>query len=339
MNAPNSSVPSDTPRPLVRHTRREAWGRALMLWEREGKRGYQFEDGKLRVFAEDYFGLLQPAKRPDPVVRHELREQALRNGYSRETVSGSAKAPAAPLPNLEDQMEVFEALFPAGFEDAAWIKDVRGAPDLRRKKAHRDAAIAEAQEKLSQESLQKCITEGRYGEVLERVLGVVARTNLANKPQLAVFDGLTVDRELAEALVAFLHDIREDALVPMARLRRALARQDVRKIAWNALTAPRALLYPADHMCVRPHTLRGQAKLSAPRYKPSSSPTAADYSRCLELAMSVREQLAKENFTPRDLFDVTEFMRVTLAPKVKPQLLEAMARRRAALGSDKPASQ
>jgi hypothetical protein len=59
--------------------------------------------------------------------------------------------------------------------------------------------------------------------------------------------------------------------------------------------------------------------------------------------MGVREQLSKENFTPRDLFDVIAFMRVTLAAKVKPQLLEAMARRRAVegpdKGPDKPASQ
>jgi hypothetical protein len=318
-----------------------------MLWEHEGKRGYQFEDGKLRVIAEAYFDLLQPAIKPDPVVRSQLHEQARQNGFlPRGTASRgtrSARAPSTPQPNLEDQIEVFESLFPGGFDDTGWIEQVRGKAGARRKKTYRDPAIADAREQLAKQALEACIEAGRHAEVFDRVLGVLRRTDLVNKSQLAALEGLDVDRELAEAMVAYLHDIRESALEPMARLRRALARHDVRKLAWNALTAPRALLYPADHMCVRPTTLRAQAKLTSPRFRPGAAPSAADYSRCLELAMGVREQLSKENFTPRDLFDVIAFMRVTLAAKVKPQLLEAMARRRAVegpdKGPDKPASQ
>ncbi len=36
--------------PLVTHSRKREWGRALLLWRRDEKRAYQFEDGNMRVF-------------------------------------------------------------------------------------------------------------------------------------------------------------------------------------------------------------------------------------------------------------------------------------------------
>lgn len=322
----------DGPRPLVRHTRREDWGRALMLWEREDKRGYQFEDGELRVFAKPYFQLLQPARKPDPVLRHQLREQAVANGFVSE-VAASAKArgerpPAAPKPRLDDQVSVFEALYPDGFQGVAWTEAHRRRAKGRQLKRHRDVAIAEAGDELGREALEACIARGEHAEVLRRVVEVVGHTDLATRQQLSVLSGLDVDAELAEAMVAFLHDISAGDLATMARLRRALARHGVRKLSWTALTAPRALLHPHDHMCVRPSIVRAQARLCAPKYKPAPSPSADDYARCLELAMSVREHLTKAGLQPRDLFDVTAFMRVTLASSAKQQLTEAMVMRR-----------
>jgi hypothetical protein len=321
-----------TPRPLVRHTRREDWGRALMLWESEGKRGYQFEDGELRVIAEPYFELLTPAARPDPVLRHRLHEQAAANGFVPESTTGAQargeRRPAAPRPSLDDQIVVFEALYPDGFEGSAWTEAVRRRPKGRQLKRHRDLAIAEAAEKLGPDALQACLAAGHYAEVLRRVVEVVGHTDLATRQQLSVFSGLEVDAELARAMVGFLHDLQPGDLATMARLRRALARHGVRKLSWTALTAPRALLHPEDHMCVRPSIVRAQAKLVAPKYKPDPSPSADDYARCLELAMNVREHLTRHGLTPRDLFDVTAFMRVTLAPSAKEQLTEAMVSRK-----------
>jgi hypothetical protein len=75
--------------------------------------------------------------------------------------------------------------------------------------------------------------------------------------------------------------------------------------------------------------MRAQARLLMPGFKLGPVPSAPDYSRCLELTMSVREQLTVAQFAPRDLFDVTKFMHLTLAPKVKDQLRQAMDQRRA----------
>ncbi|MEM9458344.1 MAG: hypothetical protein AAGF11_29475 [Myxococcota bacterium] len=327
----------ETARPLVRHTRRESWGRALMLWERENKRGYQFEDGEIRVFAKPYFELLQPAKKPDPVLRHKLREQAVASGELepvKKRKVGIGRRASAPVPNMDDQITVFESLFPDAFHGTAWTETYRSRAEGRRLKRHRDPAIAEAAERLGTEALHACIDRGDYAEVYQRMVDVVANTDLATRQQLEGFRRLKVDAELARSMVGFLHDVRSGELDAMARLRRALARQDFRKVPWTALTAPRALLHPNDHMCVRPSVLRAQARLIAPRYKPSQVPSASDYSQCLELAMAVREHLTKAGFAPRDLFDVALFMQLTLGASVKEKLLAAMVERRAALTED-----
>lgn len=304
-----------------------------MLWERENKRGYQFEDGEVRVFAKPYFELLQPAENPDPVLRHQLREKAVANGEleaSHATRLGSGRKPAAPLPTLDDQVAVFEGLFPDGFHGDEWTDKHRQRPDGRRLKRHRDPAIAEAAEKLGAEALQACIDAGNYAEVYGRLLEVIGNTDLATRKQLDGFRRLRVDAELAQAMYGFLHDVRSGELNTMARLRRALARQDFRKIPWTALTAPRALLFPHDHLCVRPSVVRAQAKLISPRFKPASVPSASDYAQCLEMVMGVRKHLTTVGFSPRDLFDVAMFMRLTLSGPSKRSLVEAMVQRRAA---------
>lgn len=333
--SPETTVNSDAPQPLVRHARCEAWGRGLMLWERDGKRGYQFEDGKLHVIAEPYFKLLLPATKPDPVLRHQLTEQAVANGHAPDGyVVQGRKQGGTPLPNLDDQITVFESAYESNFHGEEWSETFRARSSGRRVKRHRDPAIAEAKELLSKDALQACLDSGNYPEVLARVVKVVGNTDLATKAQLDAFKGITADKELAEAFVGFLHNIRDGELAVMARLRRALARFGLKAPAWTALTGPRALLYPSDHMCVRPSVIRAQAKLIMPRYKPGSVPSGDDYSRCLELAMSVREHLTKEGFAPRDLFDVTDFMKVTLSSSTKKQLTEAMVLRRAKLAAD-----
>src|SRR5688572_12808538 len=45
---------------LFQHASRPEWGGALIAWERDGKRGYQFEDGQLRIFTTGHYYLLEP---------------------------------------------------------------------------------------------------------------------------------------------------------------------------------------------------------------------------------------------------------------------------------------
>ncbi|MEL6182380.1 MAG: hypothetical protein AAFS10_25715, partial [Myxococcota bacterium] len=50
---------------LYVHTKRPNWGRAILAWEQGGKRGYQFEDGRLRVFKKDFYGLFDTVELPE----------------------------------------------------------------------------------------------------------------------------------------------------------------------------------------------------------------------------------------------------------------------------------
>ncbi len=324
-------------RPLMRHTRCSRWGRALLLWEREHKRGYQFEDGEVRVFAEDYYDLMQPAARPDPVARQQLREHAIANGEigASEVKAGKKSAGAVPLPTLEDQVAVFDQVYSGGFFGADWTHEKRARPSGRALKRHRDAAIEYAKTQLDEAALRELVDQGRPHEVMQRIVDVSSRTDLVTAKQISIFEGVGLaDVELANAWIAFLHDRREGELATMARLRRALARHDVRKITWPALTAARALLHPSDHAWVHPTSLRKQAKHVMPTVKIPSVPSASEYGRILELTMFVRQHLTEVGFAPRDLFDVTDFIRATLAAKQKDLLREAMVGRRTKAAAD-----
>lgn len=321
-------TPTTKVTPLVRHSRRDSWGRAIMVWEREHKRGYQFEDGEVRVFAEGYYGLLEPARKPDPLLRNQLMQQARESGLLERTQKGrkSGGKSSGPKPTVADQITLFSNEFVAGFRDEEWVKAYRSR-DKGRIKRLRDPAIADAKQRLSKADLDACIEAGRYGDVFARVVEVLGKTDLVTKKQLEIFENLEVDRDLAVAMRDYLHDVRTGELEPMARLRRDLARFGVRKIAWTVLTAPRALLHPDDHMCVRPSMVRAQAKNIMPRHAPGRQPNADDYARCLEVAMTVRKQLTEADLAPRDLFDVTDFMWSTLRPAVKDDLKKAMLER------------
>ena len=118
MQASTSNPAQPAITPLVRHTKKQEWGRALLLWRREEKRAYQFEDGSMRVFAERFCSMLQPALHPDPVLRARLQEQAVAGGHVGVAAGGSkGKASRGPMPTVADQVSVFGTLFEGGFAD------------------------------------------------------------------------------------------------------------------------------------------------------------------------------------------------------------------------------
>ncbi len=314
--------------PLVLHSKKQEWGRALLLWRREEKRAYQFEDGSMRVFAERFCSLLQPALRPDPALRAQLRDQAVANGHvGARKGPGKGRAHQGPMPTVADQAEVFENLFDGGFEGEAWRNACRAAEGRRSLKRHVDPAVERAQVDLSQAALRAHLESGNPRAVVDAIMNVVGMTTLATKTQRTAISDLNVDDALALAFINYLHDIRTGAQGPLDKLRLELARHDLKKVPWTVLTAAKALLHPDMHLFVRPTAVRQQAKLLMPNFKLSSVPTPECYARCLEMAVGIRNELRAAGFAPRDLLDVAEFMRVTLAKTHRDELLGAMAER------------
>lgn len=326
---PSTSTPAQPAiTPLVRHTKKQEWGRALLLWRREEKRAYQFEDGSMRVFAERFCGMLQPALHPDPVLRARLREDAVAGGHVGAAAGGSkGNVSRGPVPTIADQVSVFRTLFEDGFAGVAWRNACRASGTKKVLKRHVDPAIERAQVELSLEALRGHVDAGNPQIVVETIMSIVGSTSLATKTQLGAIGGLEVDAALGTAFVDFLHDVGGAARGPLDRLRIELARLGLKKVPWTVLSAAKALLHPETHLFVRPTAVRQQAKLLMPSFKLSSVPTPEAYARCLEMAVGIRNELRTAGLAPRDLLDVAEFMRVTLAKSQRDELLGAMTER------------
>jgi len=328
MQASTSTPAQPAITPLVRHTKKQEWGRALLLWRREEKRAYQFEDGSMRVFAERFCSMLQPALHPDPVLRARLREQAVAGGHVGVAAGGSkGKAPRGPMPTIADQVSVFGTLFEGGFAGTAWRNACRASGTKKVLKRHVDPAVERAQVELSAETLRAHLGAGNPRAIVDVIMSIVGSTSLATKTQLAAIGALEVDAALGTAFVDFLHDIGGAARGPLDRLRIELARLGLKKVPWTVLTAAKALLHPETHLFVRPSAVREQAKLLMPGFKLSTVPTPDAYARCLEMAVGIRNELRSAGLAPRDLLDVAEFMRVTLSKSQRDELLGAMAER------------
>lgn len=314
--------------PLVTHSKKQEWGRALLLWRRDEKRAYQFEDGNMRVFAERFCDFFQPTLEPDPVLRQQLRDRAVAGGFMTETMApGQAKKASAPRPSIADQVSVFGVLFEGGFQGDAWKDACRSREKGKTLKRHLDPVLARAQAELSEEALRALVEAGNPKAVVARVVDLVGGTTLATKAQLASVAKLDADAALATALIDYLHDVGGHARGPLDRLRLALAKHGLKNVPWTVLTAARAFVHPQSHVFVRPSVFRAQAKFSMPGFKLASVPTPDAYARCLEMAVGIQRELSKAGLHPRDLFDVVEFMRVTLARSQKDELMGAMAER------------
>lgn len=325
---PSTSTPAQPAiTPLVRHTKKQEWGRALLLWRREEKRAYQFEDGSMRVFAERFCSMLQPALHPDPVLRARLQEQAVAGGHVGTGTGGSKGKARGPMPTIADQISVFGTLFDGGFAGTAWRNACRASGTKKTLKRHLDPAVERAQVELSEDKLRAHVDAGTPRAIVDVILSIVGSTSLATKTQLAAVGSLEVDAALGIAFVEFLYDVQGGARGPLDRLRIELARLGLKKVPWTVLTAAKALLHPDTHLYVRPTPVREQAKLIMPGFKMSTVPTPDAYARCLEMAVGVRNELRAAGLAPRDLLDVAEFMRVTLAKNQRDELLGAMAER------------
>ncbi len=309
--------------------KKREWGRALLLWRREEKRAYQFEDGNMRVFAERFCDFLQPAMQPDPALRQKLRERAIADGHvtAQARGRGGAKGASGPRPTLDDQMSVFRVLFEDGFQGTEWRDATRSRDKGKALKRHIDPAIERAQNELGLDVLRMHVEGGDPQKVIDTIVDIVGSTTLATKTQLDSIRKLQADPALAHAFIDFLHDVPGHVRGPLDQLRMALARHDLKNVPWTVLTAARALVHPDKHVFVRPSAFREQAKMLLPSFKLSSVPTPDAYSRCLEMAVGIRNNLLEAGLQPRDLFDVAEFMRVTLSRSNKDELLGAMAER------------
>jgi hypothetical protein len=316
---------------LFRHCKRTRWGVAALLWERDGKRAYQFSDGKLRVFKQGFYHLFESAAPPGDGSAKAVRRLA-------RLARADDLSEAAHLPTLRDQILLVRRRFPNGFAGDAWRKQYRGVGARKRLKRHRDPAISEAHQ-LSAERLDPLIASFAWPEIHARLVAVLQASNLVPATQLRKLEALAPSRELALALRGWVvaasgqleivacepgereHD--DDAPVTNseeAELERRfnhLVRLLGAAGTWPIVTAIAGLLAPTQHTCVRPSVYEVQGKMLLPNFQVGKHPRYPGYRQHLHVAQTVFDELEHAGLHPHDLLDVYDFVWETLRPAAR----------------------
>lgn len=296
---------------LYKHTKRPQWGVAILAWEKEDVRAYQFEDGRLRKFKEGYYNLMQEVD--------EVRgnEENLINDLQDAVVAKGGRAekrePLKPVATFEEQVALFEEMYPKGFNDEQWIEDHRGTEGGRDLKRHRDPIVKAVSENLSLELCQEMIDDDRHGDLVEAALEILASTDLVSLKHVRMFKGLDPEenKKLAEGIFAVLHG-EGDFRSRMHTYLEAMAEILGSRPSWRIATALPALAFPTDQVCVRRSAFKRQAGTIAPRSKYSRFARAKAYENYRRVAVAVRKRLEGAGHEPRDLLDVHDFIWATL---------------------------
>ncbi|MBW2454572.1 MAG: hypothetical protein JRI68_08680 [Deltaproteobacteria bacterium] len=313
-NGPNA-VTADTIEAiqLYQHQKRPAWGLAIFVRERDGRHDVQFQDGQMRSIAGDFIELLEPVDRPADETNAALRELTAMSGMALARNQRDRESDTRTV-TLDEQVDWFLGQHADGFDDDLWVKKVRGTGQGRRAKAHRDAAIAEAQKLLAKEELDRLQTEMRSDEVVTRALRVVSATTLVSKAQLRPLEDL--DLELHAPFARALRDLlygEQNLELRLVRLMQVF-RTSPTPLSWAVATVWLALVDPTEHVCIRPNIFGEQARWMAPLLRVPNRPDGRIYLRLRDMALTLQEELRQRGLTPRDLVDVYDFIWCTLRP-------------------------
>jgi hypothetical protein len=308
------TTPSVPPR-IFEHTSRKDWGRSVLLLEIPDKRTFLFEDGAERSFRPDYWHkmeiidvLVNEAVRIDRLAR---RNQAPAPGSTRK----SKAPPKKPDITFEQQVGYFMKLYPVGFEDEAYIKAERGEPGAKGAEKLKDAALERVEDLLSQKNLDDMIASGSYEEIHQMIYELLTSTkSTTQKSEATRFKNMSEEtrESVAQSLRELLYGERSYSI----RFDSFVAALDVEDGAtWPLSTLLQALVYPADHLFVKPTFFKKQALILDIDPKYDTSPNATTYEQFLQAARRTMELLQEAGQRPRDLWDVHVFICKTLSPK------------------------
>jgi hypothetical protein len=305
--------------PVFEHVKRRDWGLGILAWERQRTRGYLFENGQLRILAEEFYSFMREVDRPHDEVmalydclNRELAAARIEGGSTVQLPRNST------MMTLDDQIEVFRSEYPLGFLDPKWVRAQRVAGAKTRADSHGDSAIQHASERLGAPVLEAQIARQRFRAITDDALAVLRDTDLVPVVELKGLDITHAEHErpLALAIHELLHG--ESGFATRFERLSSTFEQAFRRVAgWQLLTALPALVHPHEHICIRPSSFREQAKWMAPRLAIPKTPTAQTYLRLQSMAKTIYNRLKDVGESPRDLLDVHEFIRLTTRPAAK----------------------
>ncbi|MCA9537073.1 MAG: hypothetical protein KC593_25500 [Myxococcales bacterium] len=303
MTEPTPAIP---PR-IFQHGKRQQWGRAVLLEELSDRRIFLFEDGTERAIHQEYYEKMSVLPcAPDEA--HRIDRAARRN---RPSTSTKTKA-ALKRPEIEfsQQVALFKAQFPGGFQDPDYLVSERGTGDDRLK----DAAIARAADVLSQDALGELIEEGNFAAVLDSAAACLeGTTGTTQRAEITRFRTMpdNAHENFARALQELLYG--EGPLV-----RRfdeyVLAMRIDGGASWPAATWLPACALPSEFVFVKPTYFKKQTLVLELELNYDSNPNGTTYEQFLRAATRCQERLIAAGLKPRDLMDVAAFVNTTLTP-------------------------
>lgn len=301
---------------LFGHTNRPEWGLAMIVWERDDKRGYLFEDGTLRVLAEPFYRFMQPVDADTPAAGSVLMRLMTRAS------SGSVRSTRVPSRqfSLSEQLQLFLLQYPDGFMET-WRDQRRGASAKRPLKRHRDPAIHRAQQQLSRAFLKDCSKRRDFAAAWNAVVTLLSQTDLVPSSQVNRLKQSTkrADEASLQALEAVLfgeEDLAERFETYVTCLNRLMRQAP----PWELTTAVLALVHPKDHVCVHSRGFRTQARWSMPELDGGLRVTAAAYAAFSREAQLVCQHLEQSGLTPEDYLDVHDFIELTTSPSAQSRM-------------------
>jgi hypothetical protein len=303
--------------PLLQHSVRADWGVGVLAGEKDGKHRYLFENGEERTLAGGFTAMM---------IRVEEPSDEQRAAYARMRGILAARAPSDGVRpaglDFGAQLMTFHGTFPGGLSGPRWVADVRGEGAPARSPRHRAPLIEEASQLLSQKSLDSLASAQHFTEIWDSVAKVLSRTDLVSAAQLKLKQPRDEQaRALALAVRELLYggaayDVRFD------RFCAAFAAAFGAPPRWELATALSAVVHPTEHVCVESTTFRKQMKASGSHRPVALQPSGSGYASFLAVVRMVANKLSEHGELPRDLFDVRDFITLTLKPipkkKAKP---------------------
>ena len=187
---------------LFIHTSRPNWGRAILAAEADDRRHYQFEDGRVRTIARDFYDLLQPVNPEEAVAKKAARRLLTLLKHS-DFDEPTANTPSVSM-TFGDQIALFKAALPEGFEAEAYKTAFRDAS--RRKRAHVDASIEASRENLAVEKLDALIEAEDWKGGWKVISDVLMGCDLLSSTERKAVRGIE-DEESAQLLTLAVRDL------------------------------------------------------------------------------------------------------------------------------------
>ena len=273
----------------VHHPKIKDWGLGKILdLTADGKAKVFFINGGEKTISLKHVSLKK-------IEGEDAVHPILDNPNFAKLAAGGKKHKGLPDGRLE-----FLEIFLEGFEDPAYLATER---------TYKLDACKLMQKLLGKGEFAKLLESGEEYEIVRRALQVANKTNLIfPNEKMALKDGLKTAENVSlfsRTLFDLLYG-SEEYRTRFEAFAGCLERIDAAK--WTTMTYFPFLLYPEEHMFLKPQITQHAADLTKFELNYKSELNWLTYSCLIDFAAYLRDELVKMDMPPRDMIDVQSFM-------------------------------